>query len=273
MSRRTARAAAQDSLTLRVLGSVSIERGGERLELPPSKKTRALLGYLLVERRAHTREQLCGLFWDLPDDPRGALRWSLSRLRPLLDEPGRLRVQADRERVQLDFGGALVDLHAVEALQARGFASAGAPELQEAADLFRGELLEGLELSEAFRFQAWCTARREEARKLHAEILRALAAKLAGVEALGVARKLVELEPADEEAHRLIIALLGKQGRPREAIAQYDACRSPGPNPTTLHYPTSQEMNFTLLRRMTPIPRSSADLIRQPLSSIIWRSS
>ena len=225
MGRRTARAAAQDSLTLRVLGSVTIERGGERLELPPSKKTRALLGYLLVERRAQTREHLCGLFWDLPDDPRGALRWSLSRLRPLLDEPGRLRVQADRERVQLDLSDARVDLHVVEALRARGFASAGAAELQEAADLFRGELLEGLELCEAFRFQAWCTARREEARKLHAEILRALAAKLVGPEALRVARKLVELEPADEAAHRLIISLLGKQGRPREAIAQYDACR------------------------------------------------
>lgn len=43
---------------------------------------------------------------------------------------------------------------------------------------------------------------------LHLEILRALSAKR-----------------ADEAAHRLIMALLGKQGRPREAIAQYDACR------------------------------------------------
>ena len=225
MKRRTARAGAPESLTLRVLGSVSIERGGARLELPPSKKTRALLGYLLVEQRAQTREQLCTLFWDLPDDPRGALRWSLSRLRPLLDEPGRQRVQAGRELVQLDFGGARVDLHAAEALRKRGLASASAAELQEAADLFRGELLEGLELSEAFRFQAWCTARREEARALHAEILRALAANLGGEEALPVARKLVELEPADEGAHRLIISLLGKQGRPREALLQYDACR------------------------------------------------
>src|SRR5713226_3757867 len=81
-------------LSLRVLGSVAIERGGERLELPPSKKTRALLGYLLVEGREQTREHLCSLFWDLPDDPRGALRWSLSRLRPLLDLPGRQRVVA-----------------------------------------------------------------------------------------------------------------------------------------------------------------------------------
>ncbi|HEX9577782.1 MAG TPA: AAA family ATPase, partial [Myxococcales bacterium] len=203
---------------LRVLGGVCIERGGERLELPPSKKTRALLGYLLIEPREHTREHLCSLFWDLPDDPRGALRWSLSRLRPLLDEPGRIRIKADRERVQIDTSGATVDLHEAERLRARG-------DLRQAAALFRGELLEGLELSEAFRFQAWCTARREDARRLHAGVLRELAGKLEGEEALQVSRKLVELEPADEAAHRRVMSLLGKLGRPREAIAQYDACR------------------------------------------------
>src|SRR4051812_17777181 len=222
MARRTAD---PKPLTLRVLGSVSIERGGQRLELPPSKKTRALLGYLLIEAREHSREQLCSLFWDLPDDPRGALRWSLSRLRPLLDDAGHPRIQADRERVLIDVGGAQVDLHAAEALRAAGLEKASVAELRGAADLFRGQLLEGLELSEAFRFQAWCTARREQAHTLHVEILRALSAKLEGEEALQAARRLVELEPADEGAHRLVMSLLGKQGRPREAVAQYDSLR------------------------------------------------
>jgi DNA-binding SARP family transcriptional activator len=85
---------------LRVLGELCVERDGQRQTLPPSKKTRALLGYLLVEPREHSREQLCDLFWDAPDDPRGALRWSLSR--PLLEEPGRPRLIADRERVRLE---------------------------------------------------------------------------------------------------------------------------------------------------------------------------
>jgi DNA-binding SARP family transcriptional activator len=228
MARRGgATGAALQPLSLRVLGSVAIERGGERLELPPSKKTRALLGYLLVEGREQTREHLCSLFWDLPDDPRGALRWSLSRLRPLLDTPGRQRVVADREQVRIDPAGALVDLRAAEALRAKGFAQASVEELRETAALFRGELLEGLELGDAFRFQAWCTARREEARRLHAEVLRALVARLAGApeEALHAARRLVELEPTDESAHRRVMELLGRLNRTREAIAQYDALR------------------------------------------------
>ena len=229
MGRRTggSHTTARQPLTLRVLGSVSVERGGERLDLPPSKKTRALLGYLLIEGREQTREHLCSLFWDLPDDPRGALRWSLSRLRPLLDEQGGQRIVADRERVRIDPGTAVVDLRAAEALEAKGLDRASIADLREGAALFRGELLEGLELCDAYRFQAWCTARREDARKLHAAIQRALVAKLAGdpEAALQEARKLVELEPADEAAHRRVMELLARLNRPREAIAQYDALR------------------------------------------------
>ena len=135
MGRRTggSHTTARQPLTLRVLGSVSVERGGERLDLPPSKKTRALLGYLLIEGREQTREHLCSLFWDLPDDPRGALRWSLSRLRPLLDEQGGQRIVADRERVRIDPGTAVVDLRAAEALEAKGLDRASIADLREAA--------------------------------------------------------------------------------------------------------------------------------------------
>lgn len=211
-------------LLVRVLGSVCVERGGERIALPPSKKTRALLGYLLVEGREQTREHLCSLFWDLPDDPRGALRWSLSRLRPLLDDAERGRVIADRERVRIDLEGASLDLKRAQSVR---LAEAGVGELRATAELFRGDLLEGLELCDAYRFQAWCTARREEARKLHAQVLRALVGRLSGhpEEALGPARKLVELLPAEEAAHRAVMELLGRLGRQKEVVAQYDALR------------------------------------------------
>ncbi|HEY2030668.1 MAG TPA: BTAD domain-containing putative transcriptional regulator [Myxococcales bacterium] len=211
-------------VSLLVLGDIRIEREGERLALPPSKKTRALLGYLLVEDREHTRDELCSLFWELPDDPRGALRWSLSRLRPLLDEPRRPRLIADRDRVRIDPRDAAVDLRSVRLLDASG-AAAGTAALALAAKLFRGELLEGLELPGAFRFQAWCVARREEARGLHRRILRRLAAKLEPEESLPVVRRLLEFDPADEAAHRSAMQLLQALGRPKDALLQYEACR------------------------------------------------
>ena len=61
-------------LSLHFLGEARVLRDGATLELPPSRKTRALLAYLAVTGRPHRRERLCSLLWDLPDDPRGALR-------------------------------------------------------------------------------------------------------------------------------------------------------------------------------------------------------
>jgi DNA-binding SARP family transcriptional activator len=76
-------------LAIRMMGELAVERDGEPLALPPSKKTRALLAYLVATRRPQRRERLCALLWDVPDDPRGALRWSLSKLRTLVGRAGR----------------------------------------------------------------------------------------------------------------------------------------------------------------------------------------
>src|SRR5262249_44458829 len=103
----------QNTLSLRVLGDFEVWRGNSNLALPQSRKTRALLAYLALTARAHRRERLCALLWDVTDDPRGALRWSLSKLRPLLDTPDHARVIADRENVAIDMAGVDLDLATV----------------------------------------------------------------------------------------------------------------------------------------------------------------
>src|SRR5262245_42956240 len=110
----------QRALSLRVLGEIEIRRGNRTLPLPQSKKTRALLAYLAVTGRPHRRERLCNLLWDVTDDPRGALRWSLSKLRALVDESERPRVVADRDNVSFDATGLWMDLHAVRESLASG---------------------------------------------------------------------------------------------------------------------------------------------------------
>src|SRR5687767_10138126 len=107
------RIAASGPLSLRVLGEMELARGDSRLALPPSKKTRALLAYLALTARPHSRERLCALLWDVPDDPRGALRWSLSRLRPLVNEPDRPRLVADGHTIAFEPGDLTVDVFAV----------------------------------------------------------------------------------------------------------------------------------------------------------------
>src|SRR6188474_3343488 len=94
--------AGMSGLQLGLLGDLQVVRDGERLALPPSRKTRALLAYLALSRRALRREHLCELLWEVPDDPRGSLRWSLSKLRRLVDDGERSRLVADRLSVELD---------------------------------------------------------------------------------------------------------------------------------------------------------------------------
>ena len=147
-------------------------RGGRALPLPASKKTRALLGYLVATGTPHLRERLCELLWDGPDDPRAALRWSLSKLRPLVDEP---HLVADRERIGFVGDGVDVDLHALRGALGD---DATTDELRRAAERASGELLDGLDLPDCFRYHAWCTAEREAVRGERIKLFTALAARL-----------------------------------------------------------------------------------------------
>jgi hypothetical protein len=72
------------STTFGVLGALEAVPDGGRLELPRSAKTRALLGYLLVEAGSLWCEHLASVLWETSEDGRGGLRWTLSKLRPLL---------------------------------------------------------------------------------------------------------------------------------------------------------------------------------------------
>src|SRR5690606_11443343 len=86
-------------LTLRLLGDMALQCNGASRALPKSRKTRALLAYLAIQESAIRREALCEMLWESADDPRAALRWSLSKLRPLLDTPCGQALCADAHAV------------------------------------------------------------------------------------------------------------------------------------------------------------------------------
>jgi pimeloyl-ACP methyl ester carboxylesterase len=209
------------ALRVGLLGPFVVTRDGRPVALPQSQKTRALLAYLAVTRRPHTRERLCGMFWDVADDPRGALRWSLSRLR-VLDDPDAPRIRADRETVAFEPAGASVDALEVREEAAGGLDRLSVERLHELAATVRGPFLEGLELPDFHEFEAWRVAEREEFRQLHRRILRELVYRLeaAPEEALAPARELVRLAPDDERDRVLLIRLLAAVGRHEEAEEQ-----------------------------------------------------
>jgi DNA-binding SARP family transcriptional activator/tetratricopeptide (TPR) repeat protein len=209
-------------LQLNFLGDLTVVRGGAAVELPPSRKTRALLAYLALNQRPFRREHLCELLWEIPDDPRGSLRWSLSKLRRLVDG-ARRRVIADRVNVRLDTTDVAVDVAALKELAESGLEHASAEVLESAAERYRGNFLEGLELSNHHDFHAWCIAERELAARAQSRVLRALIDRLADApeRALPHARSLVGIHPYDEAARAKLIRLLVVLGRADEAEQQY----------------------------------------------------
>jgi pimeloyl-ACP methyl ester carboxylesterase/DNA-binding SARP family transcriptional activator len=214
---------AKATLQIRVLGSFEVLRHQTRLPLPRSKKTRALLAYLAVTGRTHSRDRLCSMFWPVPDDPRAALRWSLSWLRPLVDERDCRRIIADRESVGIDLTHVNVDLLSLRGVARTGIDAIPTDALREAAEALEGDFLEGLELPDCMEFQIWRTGEREAARRLRVRLLAALVDRLEGVpdQALPHARALSLLEPADEAVHATLVRLLRVSGLAREAEEQF----------------------------------------------------
>jgi pimeloyl-ACP methyl ester carboxylesterase len=140
-----------DRLEIDLLGGLVIRRAGVAVPLPASRKARALLAFLILTGKPQHRERLCTLFWDLPDDPRGALRSALTKLRPLVNTPGHERLRADRERVWFEAQGANIDYPAP-------------------ADVIGDQpLLAGLDLPNLPDYQAWLTAMRDEAEALRTQ--------------------------------------------------------------------------------------------------------
>jgi len=212
------------ALELKFLGDLEVIRDGERIALPPSRKTRALLAYLALNRRAFRREHLCELLWEIPDDPRGSLRWSLSKLRRLVDDDARQRIVADRINVQFDATDVAIDVAVLNSFTDGELEHCPLEQLEAmAARCCCGTPLEGLELPNFHDFEAWCTAERERATRGQSRLLKALIRRLDGdpQRALPHARNLACIAPYDEMARATLIRLLVSLGCSDQAEQQY----------------------------------------------------
>lgn len=204
------------AIDVRLLGPLAILRDGRAVALPPSRKVRALFGYLALSPQAAMRRHLCELLWDVPDDPRGELRWSLSKIRGLFDDDDKWRVVTEGEAVRLDLSGCRVD--ALEVARAfppggRGLEAGRAKALER---LFAGDLLEGLEAERYPSFDTWLTAQRRRFRSWHIMLLEQIVR-----EDPEASRDCIDtwlkLAPFDLKAHGLLLDALARAGQMREA--------------------------------------------------------
>lgn len=203
---------------IRLLGRPTLERPEGHPHQLRSRKSWALLAYLLLTETSPTRSQLAGLLFTEAQDPLRALRWSLAELRRALGEGAEL----DGDPVRLTLPpDAVVD---VEVLVNEPWARA-----VEVASLGR-ELLDGFAFRGAPAFESWLLAERRRfagaAESVLHEAAVGLLARGAHDRARGFAVRAAELSPMDENHQALLIRLYRLCGDDRAAEAQYDAWRS-----------------------------------------------
>ena len=175
---------------------------------------------------ARSRDNLTGLLWSdrAEEQARGSLRQALAELRRALDgiEPSPL--DSRREAVTLDSGAVDSDVADLERLIAEG----GPEALARAAELYRGELLEGFGTAGP-AFDDWMAVERARLSELALGALGALLDHLTGVgeteRAVALARRLLGLDPSREPVHRALMRLYAAQGNRALALKQYQACR------------------------------------------------
>jgi hypothetical protein len=209
-------------LKLAVLGNFKVFRDGQPVPLPPSKKTRALLAYLAVVGRPQRRERLCEIFWEIPDDPRGALRWSLSRIRKILGTGHDSCVRADRNYVSLDPTGFDCDFRSIATLKPDHLHKLDTQTLEAIADTFQGGFFEDLYLPNCPEFEAWRVAHADQAEVLRLRMLRLLVDRTCDQPDRALRHALILQALAPDAALCKEIERIGSQARQLAAGASAD---------------------------------------------------
>jgi DNA-binding SARP family transcriptional activator len=202
-----------------LLGAPTIEVGRKAVTTDTRKAT-ALLAYLAVSEQPQRRATLAALLWPDNDEQkaRGALRRTLSVLRSALDDAG---IAADGEAIVLDRAIVRVDV-----AEFRRAISDG--RLEDAAGLYRGDLLEGFSLRDSPQFDDWQAVQADALRTEYALVLSRLSATaersgdLAG--AVGYAKRHLAADPLHEPAHRELMRLYARSGDRSAALRQYREC-------------------------------------------------
>ena len=206
-------------LEIYMLGPLRVSRGGRSLALPASRKVRALLAYLALAQKPVARGPLSELLWDVPNDPRGELRWCLSKIRCLLDDGARRRVLTRGDTVQLDLSQSLVDVLDVLRATEAGIETLPLQRLVALAASFNGEFLESLAIDDSPTFTAWLTAQRRRLRGCRTAVLEQLVMRDPGDQALVYLDTWLELAPFDQRAHEGLFKALARRGEIREGEA------------------------------------------------------
>jgi DNA-binding SARP family transcriptional activator len=221
-------------LKLFVLGQPRLERDGEPIELN-LRKALALLVYLAVSGRSHSRDVLATLLWPESDgrEGRARLRRNLHRLTQAIGDdtldstPEAIRLVSHTD---LWLDSATFRQHATAGLPAPTdlLAPQRLAHLDAAVALYTNDFLAGFTLPDSPAFDEWQFFQRESLRQLYGQVLeqlmQAYRSQQAWAQAIAYARQWVALDGLHEPAHRALIWLYAWAGQHTAALRQYQEC-------------------------------------------------
>jgi TolB-like protein len=153
----------------------------------------------------------------------------------------------------------------VDAVELPRLVKAG--KLMEAAALYRGPLLDGHGVRDA-AFADWLTIERTRLHDLAVDVLHRLAESQSGEAATATAQRLLQLDPAREESHRLLMKLYAGAGQRAQAIRQYQLCRDALDRELQAKPAAETERLYRQIQEETALPSAKsptgATSLRQP---------
>lgn len=192
------------------------------------QKDRALLAVLAISPGTrHARGRLAGLLWSEHDEAhaRDSLKHSLSRLRACLEPAGVECLRTDRQTVGIDPASLRVDVAEFERL----IAQRPGPDIEKIMTLYRGELLEDLQVADP-AFEDWLIVAREDLRRkaetVGGEVLASLEPDGPREKILAVAEWLLARDPLRETACRALMRQHTAIGETALALRTYERLRA-----------------------------------------------
>jgi DNA-binding SARP family transcriptional activator/TolB-like protein len=197
--------------------------GRELVTLSRQPKRLAVLAYLALHEGFVRRDKLLSLGWPEATDVHA--RRSLSQtLHVLRKELGRdVILTRGAEEIGVARGALQVD--ATEFIVA-----VGNGRYAEALELYRGDFLDGLHISDALGLEQWIGDARQRLQREALEAVSAIAVRFEDVgdfkSAEAAARRGLEIEPSDESSARCLISILAKSGAQAAALKAFEEFRS-----------------------------------------------
>lgn len=216
------------TLGIRLLGGFSLTHGDRPLTAITSRRSQALLAYLVLHRQAaQSRQRLAFHLWSesTDDQARANLRKELSRLRCVLPNPDEC-LWVDAKTLQwLPNGNYTLDVAefqaAVKAAEQATDKSAIRAKLEQAIELYRGDLLPDQE-------DEWVLPERERLQQMHFKALERLVNVSEEQQdyqtALTYAQQMLRVDALNEGVYGALMRLHGLNGDRAKALQVYHQC-------------------------------------------------